>query len=420
MPTDPTAAAVAGPLAGVRVLDLTWVLSGPYGSMILADLGAEVVKVERPPHGDVARTTGPFVHNESIYFQSINRGKRSTCIDLRAVEGKALFLDLVERADVVAENFTAGTMERLGLGYDVLAARNPRIVMASTSGFGQTGPLKEKPALDIVIQGMGGVMAITGYPDGPPARPGLSLGDIAAGLYTAIGVLAALQERESSGRGQYIDVSMLDCQIAILENAVARYFATGKEPERIGTRHPSATPFQAFPTADGWLVLALAWGVDNQWELLCAELERVDLINDARFDTSFKRTQNHAALEPLLFEAFRKRTTADWIARLEAYGMPIGPLNTIGQAVSQEQIVQREMIAEVDHPIAGRLRLANSPLRLSRTPGRVRGAAPLFGRDTAAVLHDWLGLDAARIQALVDAGVVLTEGGPDIEKYLQA
>ena len=409
-----------GPLQGRRVLDLTWVLSGPYASMILADLGADVIKLERPPHGDVARTTGPFVADESVYFQSINRGKRSIAVDLRQESGRALFLDLVQHVDIVMENFTPGTMDRLGLGYDKLAARNPRLIYAAISGFGQTGPLREKPALDIVIQGMGGVMSITGYPDGPPARPGLSLGDITAGLYTAVGVLAALDERERSGRGQMLDIAMLDCQIAILENAVARYFATGHEPQRIGTRHPSATPFQAFPTQDGWMVLALAWGVDNQWELFCSALEHVELIYDERFDTSFKRTQNHAALEPLLFEATRRKRTAEWIDILAPYGMPVGPLNSIGNAVQHPQIAARGMIAEVQHPVAGPLRLANTPLRLSRTPAAVRGPAPAFGSDTADVLQELLGLDADAVQALVEAGVVVTKGGPDIAQYLQA
>ena len=411
---------MAGPLMGVRVLDLTWVLAGPYASMILCDLGADVVKIERPPDGDVARTTGPFINNESAYFQSINRGKRSMAIDLRSERGKALFLDLVERADVVMENFRPGAMERLGLGYEALARRNPRLIYAATSGFGYTGPLKEKPALDIIVQGMGGVMSITGYPDGPPARPGTSIGDISAGLYTAVGVLAALREREQSGRGQMVDVSMLDCQIAILENAVVRYFTTGEEPQRLGTRHPSATPFQAFPTADGWIVLALAWGVENQWALFCSALERVDLIDDPRFDTSYKRTQNHAELEPLLFEAMQKKKSAEWLAIFEKYDMPSGPLNTIGQAVEQEQIRHREMITEVEHPVAGRLKMANSPLKLSRTPGGVRGAGPLYGQDTTAVLQEWLEMSESDVQQLVEDDVVQTKGGPDIAAYLQA
>lgn len=410
----------AGPLDGVRILDLTWVLAGPYAAMILCDLGAEVVKVERPPHGDVARTTGPFAANESIYFQSVNRGKRSISIDLRADSGRELLLRLVDQADVLMENFTPGKMAALGLGPDELLERNPRLIYASTSGFGQTGPLRERPALDIIVQGMGGVMSITGYADGPPARPGTSIGDITAGLYTAIGILAALRERERSGRGQSIDISMLDCQIAILENAVARWYATGREPGRIGTRHPSATPFQAFPTADGWMVLALAWGVESQWELFCAELGLTELIGDERFDTSFKRTENHAALEPLLFEATRRQSTEHWVDALSPYGIPIGPLNSIGQAVSQPQIEHREMIAAVEHPAAGTVRMAASPLKLSRTPGRVRGPGPAFGADTCDVLGEWLELDPEQIDELVQAGVVLTEGGPDIAAYLRS
>lgn len=409
-----------GPLDGIRVLDLTWVLAGPYAAMLLCDLGAEVVKVERPPYGDVARTTGPFVANESMYFQSVNRGKRSISIDLRAEQGRDLFLRLVDQADVVMENFTPGKMAALGLGADDLLARNPRLIYASTSGFGQTGPLRDRPALDIIVQGMGGVMSITGYADGPPARPGTSIGDITAGLYTAVGILAALREREVSGQGQSLDISMLDCQIAILENAVARWYATGTEPGRLGTRHPSATPFQAFPTADGWVVLALAWGVESQWELFCAELGLTELVGDERFDTSLKRTENHAALEPLLFEATRRQTTEHWVEMLSVYGIPIGPLNTIGQAVAQPQIAHREMITEVEHPVAGTVKMAASPLKLSRTPGRVYGPGPDFGADTATVLEEWLDLDQAAVAELAAEGVVLTEGGPDIAAYLSS
>ena len=409
-----------GALDGIRVLDLTWVLAGPYAAMILCDLGAEVVKVERPPYGDVARTTGPFVHNESMYFQSVNRGKRSISVDLRSDEGRDLFLRLVEQADVVMENFTPGVMDKLGIGPESLLERNPSLIFASTSGFGQTGPWRNKPALDIIVQGMGGVMSITGYPGEPPARPGTSIGDICGGLYTAIGILAALRERDHSGRGQAVDISMLDCQIAILENAVARYFATGSEPGPLGTRHPSATPFQAFPTADGWMVVALSWGIATQWELFCAELGLPALIGDERFDTSFKRTENHAVLEPLLFEATRRQSTEHWVAALGQYGIPIGPLNTIGQAVQQEQIAAREMITTVDHPVAGPVTMAASPLKLSRTPGRVYGCAPAFGQDTTAVLHEWLQIPPTQTEQLAQRGVVLTEGGPDIAAYLNA
>jgi CoA:oxalate CoA-transferase len=393
------------PLSNVTVLDLTWVLAGPFASMILCDLGAEVIKVERPPFGDVARTTGPHIKNESGYFFSINRGKKSVCLDLKRPAGRDLFLRLVEKADVVMENFTPGTMESLGLGYETLSARNPRLVYAATSGFGQTGPERLRPALDIVVQGMGGIMSITGEPDGPPVRPGISLGDIAAGLYTAIGVLAALHEREKSGRGQMLDISMLDCQIAILENAFMRYFATGEVPGPIGTRHPLATPFQAFPTKDGWLVLALSWGVENQWELLCATIGRVDLIDDPRFDSPALRTEHHAELEPVLNEALRQRTTDEWLRQFDAIGLPCGPLNDIPQAAEQPQVKAREMLVEVAHPAGFSLKVPNTPLKLSRTPGGIKGPPPAIGEHTDEVLRSLLGLAAAEIAALREAGV---------------
>jgi CoA:oxalate CoA-transferase len=398
-----------GPLEGITILDLTWVLSGPYASMVLCDLGAEVIKVERPPWGDIARTTGPHINGESCYFFSINRGKKSTAIDLSKDEGKQLFLRLVEQVDVVMENFTPGTMDGLGLGYEALSERNPRLIYAATSGFGQTGPDRMRPALDIVVQGMGGVMSITGHPGGPPTRPGLSLGDIAAGLFTAIGVLAALRERDQSGQGQLVDVSMLDCQIAVLENAFVRYFATGQPPGPIGTRHPLATPFQAFPTKDGWIVLALSWGVENQWELFCALIERPELINDARFETSGLRTQHHAELEPILNEALSARTTAEWLMEFDAIGLPCGPLNTIPQAAALPQIKARDMLVEVEHPAIGTLPLTNTPVKLSRTPGGIKGPSPAAGADTDDVLHELLGLSDEEIARLREAEVV---GGP--------
>ena len=399
---------MSGPLRGIRVLDLTWVLAGPFASMILGDLGAEVIKVERPPYGDVARTTGPIVNGESCYFFSINRGKKSVCLDLKAERGRELFLRLVGLSDVLMENFTPGTMDKLGLGYDVLQKHNPRLIYAATSGFGQTGPERLRPALDIVVQGMGGVMSITGEPDGPPLRPGLSLGDIAAGLYTAIGVLAALHERERSGQGQMIDVAMLDCQIAILENAFIRYFATGELPKPIGSRHPLATPFQAFPTSDGWIVLALSWGVENQWELFCATIGRVDLIDDPRFDTPALRTEHHAELEPILNEAMRQKTTSEWLEEFDAIGLPCGPLNNIAQAAEQPQVVARRMLVEVEHPRIGRLKLPDTPVKLSRTPGGIKGPSPALGQDTYEVLSSLLGLSAEEMAELAAAGVIVS------------
>ena len=398
---------MGGPLDGVRVLDLTWVLAGPFASMILCDLGAEVIKVEQPPYGDVGRTTGPHIDGESCYFLSVNRGKESIAVDLKNPQGRDLLLRLVERADVLMENFTPGTMDRLGLGYGVLQERNPRLVYAATSGFGQTGPWRERPALDVVVQGMGGVMSITGEPGGPPIRPGLSLGDIAAGLYTAIGVLAALQERERSGRGQMVDVAMLDCQIAVLENAFIRYFATGQVPGPLGTRHPTATPFQAFPTQDGWLVLALSWGVENQWELLCATIGRVDLIDDPRFETSALRTENHHILEPLLNEALRQRATAEWLEEFERIGLPCGPVNDIAQAAAMPQVAAREMLVDVAHPRIGPFRLPGVPIKLSRTPGAVKGPSPDVGQHTDQALSTFLGLTGEDLARLRQAGAIL-------------
>jgi len=396
-----------GPLKGVRVLDLSRVLAGPMATQTLADLGAEVIKVERPPYGDIARTTGPFIADESAYFISINRGKSSIALDLRSAEGKETFLRLVERVDVVLENFTPGVMARLGLGYETLTARNARLIMCSVSGFGQTGPDRALPALDIIVQGAGGVMSITGEPGGPPVRPGLSLGDIAAGLYAAVGVLAALHEREGSGRGQYIDVSMLDCQLAVLENAYMRYFVTGEAPGPLGTRHPTATPFQAFPTADGYLVIALSWGDENQWHLLCGFLGLPELIDDERFETSGKRTANHAVLEPILSAAFGTRTTAEWLADLQSAGIPSGPLNTIPTAAAMPQVQARNMIVDIDHPKLGALRVVNHPLKFSRTSAGVRGPSPSVGQDTRRVLREVGGLDEATIERLLAEGIVL-------------
>lgn len=405
-----------GPLSDITILDLTWVLSGPYASMVLCDLGAEVVKVERPPWGDVARTTGPHVNGESAYFFSINRGKKSVAVDLQRPEGKELFLRLVEKVDVVMENFTPGTMDGLGLGYETLRRRNPRLIYAATSGFGQTGPDRLRPALDIVVQGMGGVMSITGEPGGRPVRPGLSLGDIAAGLFTAIGVLAALHERERSGQGQFVDVSMLDCQIAILENAIVRYFATGQIPGPLGTRHPSATPFQAFPTKDGYIVLALAWGVENQWELFCATIGRPELIGDERFETSALRTKNHAILEPILNEALAQRTTAEWIEEFDRIGLPCGPLNNIAQAVAQPQVRARDMLVELRHPRMSRpLTVPNTPVKLSRTPGGVKGLPPDVGEHTEEVLTGWLGLSEEEVRRLEALGVVVQATGEGLK-----
>ena len=396
-----------GPLADVKILDLTWVLSGPFASMTLCDLGAEVIKVERPPFGDVARTTGPFVDGESSYFFSINRGKKSIVLDLKKPEGKDLFLRLVDKVDVVMENFTPGTMDGLGLGYDALSHRNPRIIYAATSGFGQTGPDRLRPALDVVVQGMGGVMSITGEPGGNPVRPGLSLGDIAAGLFTAIGILSALHERQISGQGQFVDVSMLDCQISVLENAFSRYFATGEPPQALGTRHPSTTPFQAFPTADGHIVIALGFGLENAWGVFCSLIGHPELLYDPRFETPGLRTKYHADLEPVLIDGLRRRTTAEWLAEFEPMGIPCGPLHTIPEAAEYPQVRARDMLVEVKSERGNRLTISGAPIKLSRTPSEVRGGPPAIGRHTREVLRDLLGLSDAGVDAEFERGAAV-------------
>jgi CoA:oxalate CoA-transferase len=404
------------PLEDIRVLDLTWVLAGPFASMILADLGAEVVKVERPPNGDISRTTGPYQNGWSGYFFSINRGKKSVSINLRSQKGKALFLDLVEHADVVIENFTPGTMAKLGLDYETLAERNPRVIMASVSGFGQTGPYSDRPALDIVVQAMGGMLSITGEPGGGPVRPGASYGDLTAGLFATVGILGALHERERSGKGQAIDISMLDCQVAVMENAIMRYGVLGEIPQRLGTRHPSATPFQAFPTADGHIVVALAFGEENQWGLLCAMLGVPELLDDERFETGPKRTRNHALLEPVLNEVFQKRTTAEWYADFLEAGIPCGPVNSVEDLVNDEQVRFRQSIKPVTHPVAGTISISESPVRMSRSETGIQGPPPSMGADTEGVLESWLGLSAEAVSELVAENVVATSGGPDISR----
>lgn len=392
-----------GPLEGIRILDFTWALAGPFGTMILCDMGAEVWRIEPVGMTEDQRSPGPVVGGVNLYYFSLSRGKQAVHIDLKSGEGREIALSLAEHADVVTENFSPGTMATLGLGYEAMSARNPRIIYASTSGFGQTGPAARRGAVDVIVQAMSGLMSITGHPGGPPARAGYSIGDMAAGMFTAIGVLGALVEREKSGKGQYLDVAMLDAQFALLENAMTRYFATGIVPGPIGTRHPLITPFQAFPTADGYVVVA---GVKD-WALFCALIDKDGLVTDPRFATNELRTANHAALEPILSEAFRARTTAAWIAALEDACL-VAPLNTIAQAAGEPQAAHREMFVDVPGGDGGTVRLVNSPLKYSRTQVRVeRGADPVGGH-TADVLRRVLGMSDDRIAELRRTGIVQT------------
>lgn len=392
---------MAGPLHGITVLDFTWALAGPFGTMILADLGADVWKVEVMHQTEEDRGPGPVVDGINTYFFSVNRGKKSIMLDLKSPEGREVIEALVPTVDVVTENFSPGTMASLGLGYDRLRELNPVLVYASTSGFGQTGPYRSRSAVDVIVQGMGGVMSITGHPDGPPARPGYSIGDMAGGMFTTIGVLSALVERARSGEGQYVDVSMLDAQVALMENAVVRHCATGVIPGPIGTRHPLNTPFQAFPAGDGWIVIA---GVKD-WALFCARIGRDELIFDERFATKQRRNENHHELEPILFETFRTRTVEEWLVELTEVCL-IGPMNTVDKVVRDPQVVAREMIVDLPTWNGGTMSVSGTPVKHSRTPGGPLRGAARPGEHTTEILRRHAGISDERIADLAAQGVI--------------
>lgn len=387
-------------LQGIRVLDLTRVLAGPYCTMMLADYGADVIKIEPPEVGDDSRAFGPFVGKESAYFMSLNRNKRSIALNFKRQEERDLFKEMVKHADVVVENYRPGTMEKFGLGYDQLKEINPKLIYAACSGFGHTGPYRDKPAYDIIVQAMGGIMSITGPENGDPTRVGASVGDIIAGMFTAYGIMMALFHRERTGEGQKIDVGMLDCQVAILENAIARYVTSGIVPRPLGNRHPSITPFSAFTAKDGYIIVGA--GNDRLWERLCNILGRPDLIKDERFDTNARRTANVKELTTILNEIFKEKTIAEWLTALEEAGLPCAPINTIDKIVNDPHIQAREMIVEVEHPVAGKLKMPGVPIKMSATPGSVEFPAPLLGQHTYEIIREVLGWDDSKISQFFD------------------
>ena len=397
---------MAGPLAGITVLDFTWALAGPYGVMILADLGADVWKIETPFQTEARRDGGPYVHDVSTYFFSVNRGKKSIMLDLKAPEATEIVHRLVKKADVLTENFSPGTMGRLGFGYEQLSELNPGLVYASTSGFGQTGPYRERGAVDIIVQGMGGLMSTTGHESDPlPSRAGYSIGDMAAGMYTSIGVLSALVERATSGLGQHVDVAMLDCQVALMENPIVRYFATGEVQPRAGLRHPLSTPHQAFPASDGWFVVA---GVrDRNWQLFCGVIGADELAVDSRFAENALRTEHYAELEPLMFEATRRQSQAHWLEALKDEFL-VGPLNTIADTVRDPQVQHREMLVELPTWTGETLTVSNTPVKHSRTRGGAVRGAPKPGEHSREVLGS-VGFLEAELDDLVARGVIRTE-----------
>jgi crotonobetainyl-CoA:carnitine CoA-transferase CaiB-like acyl-CoA transferase len=391
------------PLDDLVVVDLTRALAGPYCTMMLGDLGARVIKVEHPEGGDDTRGWGPpFLGGESAYFLSINRNKESLTLNLKDPRGRALLWRLLERADVVVENFRPGTMDRLGFGYEAVHARVPRLVYCSISGFGQTGPYRERPAYDLIVQGMGGIMGITGEPDGPPTRVGVAVADICAGMFAAYGILAALRVRERTGEGQWVDTAMLDGQVAWMTYMAANYFATGEDPPRVGSAHLNLVPYQPFPTRDGHVNVAV--GSEGLWQKFC-DAVGLPLGEDPRFATNAARVAHRRELVEILTPVFRRRTTAEWVELLLAKGVPAGPIYRMSEVMSDPQVAHRGMVVELDHPRAGRIRVNGVPVKLSATPGGIRRPPPLLGEHTEPILRE-LGLGAAEVDSLRAEGVV--------------
>lgn len=386
------------PLSGLTVIDFSRVLSGPYCTMLLADMGARVVKIERPGLGDDTRAWGPpFVSGESAYFLSVNRNKESLTLDLKQRQAGVVVEALLERADVIVENFRPGTMERLSLGYDTIKARWPRIVYCSISGFGQVGPRRDEPGYDAVAQAEGGLMSITGDAAGPPFRLGVAISDLAAGMFAVQGILLALLARVRSGCGQHVDISLLDATVALLTYQASFYFATGRPAGRRGNCHPTIAPYDTLATADGELVLAV--GTDRQWRGLCAAIGLDALAADDRFATNAARVDHYETLRPLLQARLATRTRREWTERLAAAGVPCGAVRDVAEALADPQITAREMIAIVDHAAAGDLKVLGLPIKLSDTPGSIRSAPPTLGQHTDAVLTE-IGISPPEIAGL--------------------
>ena len=393
------------PLSGLTILDLSRVLSGPYCTMLAADMGARVIKIEHPVQGDDTRAWGPpFVAGESAYYLSINRNKESVAIDFKTARGRELLDGLIAKADILVENFRPGTLDRQGLGYAQLSKRHPRLIYVSISGFGQTGPRREEAGYDAVAQAEGGLMSITGTSDGPPVRLGVAVADIASGMFAFQGLLLAVIARGTTGRGQHVDVSLLDSVTALLTYQAARQFATGDTPVRTGNRHMTIAPYDTFDTADGVLVLAV--GNDSQWRRLCDVLGAPDLAADPRFVTNAGRVDHYADLRRALDARFRRSTLSVLVDALKAAGVPCGAVRSIADVTGDPQILARQMVETVMHPTVGQIQVLGIPVKLSDTPGRIASAPPLLGQHTAAVLTADLGLSEDDVNALARAGVV--------------
>ncbi|HAE43829.1 MAG TPA: carnitine dehydratase [Clostridiales bacterium] len=393
-----------GVLNGIKVLELTQGLSGPFCTMILGDMGAEIIKIEKPGKGDDSRAFGPFVNGESAYFMSVNRNKKSMAIDLRTPEGLGIFEELAKNADVVVENYKPGTMEKLGTDYERVKTINNDIIYCSISGYGQDGPFRERPAYDAVIQAMSGIMSITGQENGSPTRVGAPVGDTTAALYGVIGIMGALYRRKERGYGERIDISILDCQISILENAIMRYNLTGEIPEPIGNRHSSIAPFETYMTRTSEIMVAI--GNDNIWTDFCRLVNRDNLINDYRFYNNEKRIENYHELKPILNKIFIEYSTEEWQRSLDDAGIPNSPINTIDKLFENEQVKARNMLVKVIHPKAGELIMPNSPIKFVEEPYAVRKPSPLLGEHTSELLKSKLHMNQAKIQKLIKESII--------------
>ena len=396
-----------GPLTGLRVLDLTRVLAGPTCTQMLGDLGAEVIKIERPEAGDDTRGFAPpFVPNtkESAYFVGVNRNKKSVTLDIAKPEGQAIIHNLLEHCDILVENFKVGALAKYGLGYEQLAKTHPRLIYCSITGFGQTGPYAPRPGYDALIQAMGGVMSLTGEPNGSPQKVGVPVADLFAGLYGCIGILAAVNHRNSTGQGQQIDIGMLDTHVAWLANQGMNYLATGENPPRLGNQHPNIAPYQEFPTKDGYIILAV--GNDPTFERFCKAFGQEALLADPRFATNPIRVQNRQLVTDTLTPVMKSKTTAEWIDALEALKIGCGPINTLEQVFADPHVQAREMVVEMAHGSGETVKVIANPVKLSATPPSYRSAPPVLGEHTQDVLTSVLKMSATDIATLKEKGIV--------------
>ena len=387
------------------MLDLSRVLAGPYCTMILGDLGADVIKVESPEGDDTRRWGPPYLDSESAYYLSCNRNKRGIVIDLSTMEGQEVARRLAAQSDILVENFRIGTMDKWGLGYDALRKAHPGLVYCAISGYGRTGPDESLPGYDFVIQGTGGIMSITGEQDGPPAKVGVAIVDLTAGMFALSAILAALRVRDQTGQGQLIDISLFDSHIAWLGNVGSNYLITGKTPARYGNAHPNIVPYQAFETHDSWIVVAV--GNDRQWRNFCRAIDQPELAIDPRYTTNDARVTNRELLIPVLTTIFQVEPSEHWLTRLEAAGVPSGPVNTVAQAIENPRVEARHMVEEVNHPTIGPLRMIASPLKLESTPPSIRRHPPLLGEHTDEVLLEVLGSTDQEVTMLRSVGAVL-------------